>query len=195
MKKNIEIEVPEGYTIAVTKNEDGKQIICFVPEKKDWQPKDGDIVTYGAKNIKNIGIFHKMGDYENEHGDYVTLFDINSINEKIYYNIKIWPNNNMRPANEEERLCLLNALAKKGKRWNAEKKCVEDYIRPRRKYCVIGWKPYYYIDSFFNVACGRDHCEPEVQSRYDMGNYFLSWGAAERVATQIREIFRSSEAE
>ena len=91
----------------------------------------------------------------------------------------------------EENQLLFDALAKEGKRWNAEKKCIEDLPRWRAK----ANETYYFIaidvevmDDIEDGGCVDDAC-------YSAGNYFKTREAAERVAKQIREIFKNSKAE
>ena len=93
--------------------------------------------------------------------------------------------------NVEENQLLFDALAKEGKRWNADKKCIEDLPRWRAK----ANETYYFIaidvevmDDIEDGVCVDDAC-------YYAGNYFKTREAAERVAKQIREIFKNSKAE
>lgn len=48
----------------------------------------------------------------------------------IYSPYAIFAMNIIRPATDEEKQRLFDAMAKKGKRWNAEKKVVEDIPKP-----------------------------------------------------------------
>ena len=91
----------------------------------------------------------------------------------------------------EENQLLFDALAKEGKRWNADKKCIEDLPRWRAKenetYYFIGID----VEVMENKECGGcvdDAC-------YSAGNYFKTREAAERVVRQIREIFKDSKPE
>lgn len=91
----------------------------------------------------------------------------------------------------EENQLLFDALAKEGKRWNADKKCIEDLPRWRAKEN----ETYYFIgidvgvlDDIEDGGCVDDAC-------YSAGNYFKTREAAERVAGQIREIFKDSKPE
>ena len=91
----------------------------------------------------------------------------------------------------EENQLLFDALAKEGKRWNAEKKCIEDLPRWRAKEN----ETYYFIaidvevmDDIEDGGCVDDAC-------YSVGNYFKTREAAECVAKQIREIFKNSKPE
>ena len=203
MKKNIEIEVPEGYTLNVRTDEGGKQTICFVPvEKKDeaaekadepWQPKEGDAVAYSFRGGNlNIGIFRKSSEHTPEgysqHKDYVT---IGGDSGKLYFWDPVFIQDYIRPATDEEKQRLFDALAKEGKRWNAEKKQIEDLPRWRaredEKYYYIGVDSE--VEDDVELGCEGDN------ACYSVGNYFKTKEAAERVAKQIREIFKNSKEE
>ena len=97
----------------------------------------------------------------------------------------------MRPATEEEKQRLFDALAKKGKRWNPETKQIEDLSRWRAK---EGERFYYvYLDG--SVFDDTDNDCSSDNLRYKSCNYFKTKEAAEKVAEQIREIFNNSKAE
>lgn len=78
--------------------------------------EDGDVVFFG---YGAIGIFKMIG--ESIHSDHVTLTA-----GVLCYMPNGWINNDMRLATEEEKEKLFDALRTEGKRWNAEKKCIED---------------------------------------------------------------------
>ncbi|HHX67117.1 MAG TPA: hypothetical protein GX708_03555, partial [Gallicola sp.] len=95
-----------------------------VNEIDEPQYKNGDFVVNEAGNIL---IFKKKdGDFIYDHAFFIETFgDIYFIDGSTVTQIK-------RHATEEEKQKLLDALAKKGKRWNAEKLCIEDI--PVRKF-------------------------------------------------------------
>lgn len=83
--------------------------------------KDGDIVAFGGMSgMYAIGIFQKL--VETWHKDYVVY----TCDNKLRYNEGDWSLLNMRLATDLEKEKLFDTLAKDGKRWNAEKKCIED---------------------------------------------------------------------
>ena len=98
-----------------------------------------------------------------------------------------------RPATNEEKPRLFDAMAKECKRWNAEKKVVEDM----RWRAMSGGKYYYLIfgNSDYGISKTADIRTRSDNSRYLSGNYFKTREAAEKVAEQIREIFKTSKAE
>ena len=91
----------------------------------------------------------------------------------------------------EENQLLFDALAKEGKRWNAEKKCIEDLPRWRAK----ANETYYFIGIDVEVMDNIEYGYSVDDACYSAGNYFKTREAAERVANQIREIFKNSKAE
>ena len=91
----------------------------------------------------------------------------------------------------EENQLLFDALAKEGKRWNAEKKCIEDLPRWRSK----ANETYYFIGIDVEVMDNIEYGYSVDDACYSAGNYFKTREAAERVANQIREIFKNSKAE
>ena len=91
----------------------------------------------------------------------------------------------------EENQLLFDALAKEGKRWNAEKKCIEDLPRWRAK----ANETYYFIGIDVEVMDNIEYGYSVDDACYSAGNYFKTREAAERVASQIREIFKNSKAE
>ena len=93
----------------------------------------------------------------------------------------------------EENQLLFDALAKEGKRWNAEKKCIEDLPRWRAK--AKANETYYFIGIDVEVMDNIEYGYSVDDACYSAGNYFKTREAAERVASQIREIFKNSKAE
>ena len=91
----------------------------------------------------------------------------------------------------EENQLLFDALAKEGKRWNAEKKCIEDLPRWRAK----ANETYYFIGIDVEVMDNIEYGYSVDDACYSAGNYFKTREAAERVAKQIREIFKDSKPE
>ena len=97
----------------------------------------------------------------------------------------------LRPATEAEKQRLFDALAKQGKRWNAEKKCIEDLPRWRAQIN----EEYYFVDADCSVADIKEKYSGADTIMYEVGNYFRTREAAKKVALQIRDIFKNSKAE
>ena len=87
--------------------------------------EDGDIIAFGDdKDKPTIGIFNYYYDLSKKrdsHNDYCQL----ECNGTVWHH-EVGYLSNSRLATEEEKQKLFDALAKKGKRWNAEKKAIED---------------------------------------------------------------------
>ena len=108
-----------------------QQIIEERKEKK-YEPQDGDICyvedTYGYCSIfiyKNG--FDRTNYYASLDSDKRCLTLLFTTGGYVVDNSKITV---LRPATEEEKQKLFDAMAKQGKRWNAEKKVVEDIPKP-----------------------------------------------------------------
>ena len=151
-----------------------------------WEPKNGDIVIddlgviaiYKSTNADG-GIITYAG-YWHENGNLTTSINTGWGRTKDF-----------RPATEEEKQRFFDVLAKKGYRWNAKNKCIEDLPRWRQ----LPNENYYLISSTLTVDC-----QPEIgysvdNERYSIGNYFKTREAAERVAKEIRGIFKNSKSE
>ena len=105
-----------------------KQIIEEKKKKSEWKPQDGDICYVDAMFAE--WVFIKKGDTcktdtcacMNLGNDCVDLIPGHvTTDDRIY---------ELRPATEEEKRMLFDAMSKDGKRWNAEKKVVEDIPKP-----------------------------------------------------------------
>lgn len=165
--------------------------LCF---EETYVPKFGDIVKvefYGMlRCFKKNYMICIYPDKENMQAD--DFFEPPFLNlDGEYCNDK---GSNIQaiinPASEAEKKELFDKLAEVGKRWNSETKQIED-IRWRAK---IGGS-YYHVTTTCHVfeqpECGS--CVNDVE--YDVGNYFRTPEAAQKVANQIKEIFKNSKAE
>lgn len=92
-------------------------------EEKKYKPQDGDIVAWQSKE-NSAG--WAISIYEEKDGSYMTLFTSGSCRATdSTLDMQV-----IRPATDEEKQRLFDAMSKKGKRWNAEKKIVEDIPKP-----------------------------------------------------------------
>ena len=178
MEQNFKIAVPEGCKAEI-KQDNGFLVVTFEP--KEWKPKDGDIIAFSSRAL---GIFKDYGCLG--HTDYVVLSE-----GMLRFNEGNWKKDNLRPATEEEKQLLFDALAKEGKRWNAEEKRIEDLPRWRALYN----ENYYLIGSELTVDCQSEIGYVVDDNRYNAGNYFKTREAAERAAEKIRKILKESKAE
>lgn len=178
MEQKFKIQVPDNCSAKI-EQQDGFLVVVF--EQKKWNPRDGDIVAFGSSGI---GIFKEFDPYG--HTDYATLTESDT-----YINQKAWVNANIRPATDSEKQRLFDALAKVGKRWNAETKQIEDLPRWRAK---EGGK-YYFVSDCLDVDYNPENFDKIDNSYYAAGNYFKTEEAASRAAEKIRKILKESEAE
>lgn len=191
MKKTYRITLPKRAEVkfATTRIVDGKFEVA-VEFKDKYVPKDGDIVCDPVSCCGVVAICagtNKAGGIKT-HAAYMMHEDII---DASFSEDGLCETDTCRPATEAERQRLFDALAKQGKRWNAEKKCIENLPRWRALYN----EDYYLIGSELNVDCQNEIGHVVDDNRYNVGNYFRTREAAEKVAEQIRDIFKNSKAE
>lgn len=96
-----------------------------------------------------------------------------------------------RFATPEEKAAFLERLEKEcHKRWNEETKQLED-IRWRDKMR----ERYYFVTSACDVASYEESNLGCDNAYYNLGNYYRNVESAQKVAEQIKEIFKNSKAE
>ena len=199
MKKTYKITLPKGakvYTIDA-KADDGVLNVTVNLEQK-YVPKDGDIVYAqwegDRSNYKWIFIYKKSLTDPYKNCDVYAYLGIEHDRKpvsELHFNESCTSQELLRPATEAEKQRLFDALAKQGKRWNAEKKQIEDLPRWRAK----KRRAYYYIIQDRMVAYKEEAHEALDNHNYELGNYFRTREAAEKVAEKIKEIFKNSKTE
>ena len=187
--KELEKDCPDIWDKMI--QEYGKAI-CGKKEQKH-EPKDGDFV-YVKAEYEHIAIFKNI-----KRNDFNVYAECNEITTN--YNCKnptipichIKDVREVRLATEEEKKLLIEKLAEVGKRWNEEKKCLED-VRWR----AAPGKSFYTIYPLGDVNLITRPSNPNIidddYQFWQIGNYFKTREAAEKVAEQIREIFKESSA-
>lgn len=199
MKKTYKITLPKGANISTVKtNDDNGVLEVTVSFEKKYVPKDGDVVyaqwSGNRSGYKWIFIYKKALTDPYKRCDVYAYLGIERDGKtvsELHFDDHCTAQEFLRPATEAEKQRLFDALAKQGKRWNAEKKQIEDLPRWRAG-CN---KTYLYISSQCNIA-GEIECNASIDNyRYNIGNYFRTREAAEKVAGQIRDIFKNSKAE
>lgn len=132
----------DGCRLVLTDIE--KQII---DEKKKYEPQDGDICyVESRKGYKSIFIYKAKSEPESEsesksesnRTSYYVSYGGKELERvlgiaKLDVQCMVMVNNDikfLRPATDDEKQKLFDAMAKKGKRWNAEKKVVESIQEP-----------------------------------------------------------------
>ena len=185
MEKTYKITLPKGakvYTIDA-KADDGVLNVTVNLEQK-YVPKDGDVVSC----MSIIAIYAGT----NENGSIRTYAALHEQRLQTVISERGWGyTENFSPATDTEKQRLFDALAKQGKRWNAEKKCIENLPRWRAK--LNG--NFYYINELCCLCTDADEYHSSHNEHYNIGNYFRTREAAEKVASQIRDIFKNSKAE
>lgn len=192
--KEIKLTIPEGCK-TVTVKMDGEQVITeFEPKDEKWTPKDGDIL-YGKSITENIIIYKGTNEHRAvlSYAGIVQFLGVDKLSICQYpYTGFGYAIEYTRYATEEEKQRLFDALTKECKRWNAEKKQIEDWPRWRAEKGNI----YYYIsENKLEVDYSSDSHGLCDDNYYNARNYFKTKEAAEHVAKQIREIFKNSKAE
>ena len=184
------------------------EAICGKKVQK-YEPKDGDFVkieqegklyftpdlgiSYSEKE-PSIGIFKSI---EMNKGKELLYCYITLIRDSQYkvllpleheghtYSVGEVSNLKVSPATEAEKKLLIDKLAEVNKRWNEEKKCLENVRWRAKKGKLYRWVS---ADGYVKESTD-DNCY------YNSGNYFKTEEAAEKIAEQIREIFKNSKAE
>ena len=188
MKKTYKITLPKGAKVyhTITQPVNGILEVTVNMEQK-YVPKDGDIVT-SSRGI--IAIYAGT----NETEGIMTYAALHEQRLQTVVSERGWGCTfEYRPATEAEKQRLFDALAKHGKRWNAEKKCIEDLPRWRADY----GNTYFYI-YILKLCLIKETKELNCctdDNFYKLGNYFRTREAAEKVAEQIKDIFKNSKVE
>ena len=184
MERKYVMQLPRGAKVSSTdiKCEDGK--IVLTAQLEEWKPEDGDIIAFGENAIGIVKYFDN-----GYHAQYATLS-----NERMAIDEDGWRTDNVRPATKKEKQRLFDALAKQNKRWNAEKKVVED-VRWRAKKGEV----YYNIEGFeFSKIFVRSKTEVHLSvcdRDYETGNYFKTEEAARIAGEQMLELLKNSKPE
>ena len=199
MKKTYRITLPKGAKVnhTITNSVDGILEVTVNMEQK-YVPKDGDIVYAqwggGSIGFKWIFIYKKTETDPYSGGHFYVSLGIEREGKHIselLFNDYCNAQELLRPATDAEKQRLFDALAKQGKRWNAEKKRVEDLPRWRAKFGFA----YYYVSSICTIEETTELGVDVDLNFHKKGNYFRTREAAEKVAEQIRDIFKNSKAE
>lgn len=186
MKKTYKITLPKGANISTVETNDNNGVLeVTVDMGQKYVPKDGDVVSCKEVIVIYAGT--------NGNGGIMTYAALHEQRLQTEVCGIGWGYTcDYRPATEAEKQSLFDALAKQGKRWNAEKKCIEDL--PRWRASLNG--KYLYISPQGEIIEEERECGAFIdEKRYNIGNYFRTREAAEKVAGQIRDIFKNSKAE
>lgn len=186
MEKTYKFILPQNKEVEkINIRIENDEVFVDVEFKEKFQPKDGDFLMDGCGDV-----FVYNGKVTEE--NYGCHIGDAGVGIWTHSSDKWVPMQSCRFATPEEKAAFLERLEKEcGKRWNAEKKQLED----------IRWEPkhgntYWYVNEELKA-------EEEVYSErynFDMcnvriNNCFRTPEAAQIVADQIKEIFKNSKAE
>ena len=188
--KEIKVQVPEGITeFSVQVNGETATVVYETRteetgKKEWWQPQDGEIVFAATR----MGIQHFIFPF-----GYIEQVVFNDIigSWELGFDKGEFIYSSLRPATEEEKKMFSDALKERGLRWNAEEKKVEKLPRWRAN----DGEKYFFINENTDVQTATEGYFMCDENMYIVSNYFKTEEAAERVAEEIREIFKNSKAE
>jgi hypothetical protein len=170
MKQTIEIE--KGRTVKNIEVSDGMVVINY---EEEFCPKDGDF-WYTRSNGESA-IFILKGDYDSEckmsHALLITYYRSYPMLHTQNGGFRIGYSATQRLATESEKQQLLDALAKEGFTWNAEKKVVE-----KKRWKAKEGDAYWYCEFSYKSAelepqrqlCGLEKDFDDANFR--MGDFF-----------------------
>ena len=195
MIKTYKIKLPqnkEAQNIRTNIKDDTIEVKVELKEK--WEPRDGDICFVRTTN-SYISVF-KSKDRNRIHTyiDFCVSCNllIDTKDDCLCFTTDA---EEFRPATDCEKQLLFDVLDKEGKMWDAQKKAVVDLPRWRAE----EEESYFYVfidpEIQMQVIHATDFRCYVDEKRYQLGNYFKTEEAAERVAEQIREVFKNSKAE
>lgn len=191
MKKTYRFTLPQNKEVESTNiRVENCEVFVDVELKDKFEPKDGDFLY-----CEGSGVFiARDSPYKGTLRAYVGINNSGEINTQpeIFPLAPYWcQENNCRFATSEEKNAFLERLEKEcHKRWNAEAKQLED-IRWRAEKGKI----YYYVSPTLKVNDTIDEHTPLSDEVYKAGNHFKTREAAQKVADQIKEIFKTSKTE
>nr|DAP02969.1 MAG TPA: hypothetical protein [Caudoviricetes sp.] len=167
-------DVAQTYIKTIEEHLDGKLNLETLEIEKQLEFKDGDIVVYG----KSVAICRKI--YKHTLSFYVSLNEMVG----LLFADEVESSEEYRFATEEEKQQLFDALAKKGKAWDAEKKqfvdlkpkvelkpfdkvLVRDFGSQAWQVSLFGYKD---SDSYYCCnGCGWNQCIPYIGNESLLG--------------------------
>lgn len=208
--KPTSFEIPQGCTrVTIERHEDKLVTIFETPTKesfmdkvvsvsancvgvefKEYEPKirfkDGDIIKVSTPERREyIGI--KMGN--EKISSYNRTYVFVSYDGELYIDSPIGYNDGDVVKFSPESLPIIQeALAKVGKKWNAEKKFIEE-LKPERWRAKLG-NQYWFVDKYFKSDAHIERFDEIDNSLYEIGNYFQTEQQAKDFAERIKQLPR-----
>jgi len=170
--KTKQFKVPENTTVQITQ-EDNRVVIKFVPEKVEFKPKDGDFIC----NEYWVLIVKRYDKFIESHAEICLDNKVFRRSEISTYNPEF-----TRFATDSEKQELIDTLAEKGLKWNAEEKRIEK-IRWRAK----RGEHYIFAGSHGDTDRGDETGSTLDLERYNTGNYFRTENQAKEAAKLVKE--------
>ena len=193
MNKTYKIQLPhnkEAQNIRTNIKDGTIEVSVELNEK--WEPRDGEIVAWRKTQDQNKWA---ISVYKEKNRGYCHLFTSGIVGFDRTNTLDI---GEIHPATATEKQLLFDALAKEGKMWDAKKKQVVDLPRWRAEngedyVCIMISRDKIEIYRYNNT---KNYCACSLETNQDLEcNCFKTYEAAEKVAEQIREIFKNSKAE
>lgn len=165
-----------------------KQIEVDIEQCSPYQ--DGDIIIRHEGVSSYLGVFKRRGMSRRDCKVYFT------ISEKFFYppsngESVMYLDGDARLANEEEKKRMVDILAKKGYRWNAEKKELEELPRWRAD---IG-EEYFFLNDRMKIDFTKESGSQADTDRYKINNYFKTHFAATGALLNVWKVLKESQAE
>jgi hypothetical protein len=179
MKKTYRFTLPQNKEVESTNiRVENCEVFVDVEFKEKFKPKDGDFLFVEG------GVFIYNGKQTDESfGAYIGTTRDNKIVQSLTedkWSLKI----GVRYATDKEKSDFLSMVENVfGKRWNLEKKCLEN-VRWR----AVALGEYYSIQPDFTIHRFIESFSIEDFKRYASGNYFRDEKYAKEIADKIREI-------
>ena len=173
-------QIPEGCK-AVTVEQVGNQIITtFEPAFKR-----GDVI-YCEDRDGFSWVFILKEKTNREYNPYDYFCGVTSTSGIIIDNSCRHPERVFRHATPEEAQRLLDALAKKGKRWNPETMQVEP-IKKERWRAKVGQQYHYIMFPTLCIVCSEYSNSSEEVKMCSIGNHFQTKEQAQRSADKLKQ--------
>lgn len=185
MEKTYKFILPQNEEVQSTKvRVENGEVFVDVEFRERFEPKDGDFC------VSETGlVFINKKACNGVASSYIGINSIGNMSLiSCFYNIKDYA----RFATPEEKSAFLERLEKEcHKRWNPETKQLEDIRwRVEKDGCF-----FYVSGETFNVLKLYDNRGKVSDLLYKNSNYFKTPEAAQKVAEQIKEIFKTSKTE
>jgi len=162
-----------------------KKLLLTKKEEKKWEPKEGDFVTCEKNTQGNMWFIIWGGKTDT---DYIhEKFGYSPSGKNISVGCCCGVVDTFRPMHDSEKQVLLTVLKKEGKRWNAEKKCVENIGLNR-----VDRNEHYYVLDAQGIPIRICECLDEYDNRrFEFGNYFHTRTEAEEFfEKEIKPVYK-----